>query len=78
MMANVRRKEHRKRKLGSLMFKLGGGDVKAEGSEAATEVQIALQMYKTVSITTRPTYAWLFRGTNEPLKVPPRRQCRTE
>jgi hypothetical protein len=78
MMANVRRKEHRKRKLGSLMFKLGGGDVKAEGSEAATEVQIALQMYKTVSITTRPTYAWLFRGTNEPLKVPPKQQNRID
>lgn len=66
MMANVRRKQHRKRKLGSLMFSLGGSE---EGSAECSEVQIAIQMYKTVSITTRPTYAWLFRGTNEPLKV---------
>jgi hypothetical protein len=41
----------------------GGGDL-----EGATEVQIALQMYKTISITKRPTSTWLFRGTNEPVK----------
>ena len=35
----------------------------------AGNVQIALQMFKTVSITVRPKYAWLFVGTNEPLKV---------
>ncbi len=36
--------------------------------EGATEVQMAIQMYKTVSITKRPTHTWLFRGTNEPVK----------
>lgn len=66
MMANVRRKEHRKRTLGHVIFTLGGG--KSAGNRAA-DVQIALQMFKTVSITERPKYSWLFVGTNEPLKV---------
>ena len=66
MMANVRRKEHRKRTLGHLFLTLGGGN--SSGNEAEN-VQIALQMFKTVSITERPKYAWLFVGTNEPLKV---------
>ena len=65
MMANVRRKQHRKRTLGHLMFTLGGGQ-----GEGTAEVQIALQIYKMVGITLRPTYTWLFSGTNEPLKVP--------
>ena len=66
MMANVRRKEHKKRTLGHVMLTLGGGE---DGESEAAEVQIALQMYKTVSITARPKYSWFFMGTNEPLKV---------
>lgn len=68
MMANVRKKVHRKRKLGSLMFTLGGGGSEAT-TEATAEVQIALQMYKTISITKRPYHTWLYMNTNEPLKV---------
>ena len=66
MMANVRRKEHRKRTLGHLILTLGVGN---SAESEAGNVQIALQMFKTVSITVRPKYAWLFVGTNEPLKV---------
>jgi ATP-dependent DNA helicase 2 subunit 1 len=68
MMANVRRREHRKRKLGSHMMTLGR-EYGKDAVGAAAEVQIALQMYKTVSITKRPGHTWLFSGTNEPLKV---------
>ena len=57
MMANVRRKEHKKRTLGHVMLTLGGGE---DGESEAAEVQIALQMYKTVSITARPKYSWFY------------------
>ena len=65
MMASVRRKEHKKRRMGSLMLTLGQGQ--GEGSTAT--VEIALQMYKTINISKRPTHTWLYKRSHEPLKV---------
>ena len=58
MMKNVKKKDHRKRRLGSLLFSLN------------PDVQMAFQMYKTISISKKPTHTWLHSRTGEPLKVP--------
>jgi ATP-dependent DNA helicase 2 subunit 1 len=60
MMASVRRKEHKKRSMGSLIFHLG---------DPATAKGVGVKLFKLVNPMKKPTHTWLYSRTNEPLKV---------
>jgi hypothetical protein len=66
MMASVRRKEHKKRSMGSLLFHLG--DPSSSSSSSSTQ-GIGVRLFKMIAPTKLPTYKWLYARTNEPLKV---------
>jgi ATP-dependent DNA helicase 2 subunit 1 len=62
MLASVRRKHHRKRKLRTMTMSLGA-------SHSNPESFIAVTLYRLVSLTKKPQYKWLYARTNEPLTV---------
>jgi hypothetical protein len=55
MMDLAKRKEHKKRRLGSVRMYLSGG----EGEGTANPVEVSVGIYKTVMPAVRPTYEWL-------------------
>jgi len=63
LMASVRRKQHRKRRLQSATFSLSTNPVTGE------DVRVALEVYKTVRAAGKPAHTWLYSRTNEPVKV---------
>ncbi len=76
LMASVRRKEYRKRRLGSTKFALGkffSEEPQAEAKEGEEQQQqqqqhMAIHIYKTVQIVKKPYHTWLHAANNEPLK----------
>lgn len=71
MMASVRRKEYRKRRLSSMLFSLGVSSNYANNSvfdsDSKTD-QIGVQIFKMIQIAKKPLHQWLYARTNEPLK----------
>ena len=70
MMDLAKRKEHKKRRLGSVRMHISGGGV-VSGSQGAVssatgDVEVAVGIYKTVMPAVRPSYEWLQASTNEP------------
>jgi ATP-dependent DNA helicase 2 subunit 1 len=61
LMASVRRKEHKKRRLGSTLFSLGEGPADTQ--------HMGVQLYRMLAVAKKPTHTWLYARTNEPLKV---------
>jgi ATP-dependent DNA helicase 2 subunit 1 len=71
MMASVRRKEYRKRRLSSMLFSLGTSTAASDVSvfDAGSKVdQIGVQIFKMIQIAKKPLHQWLYGRSNEPLK----------
>ena len=79
-MAGVRRKEHKKRRLGSVLFSLTCPSQNNSSSNntttgtsttttATTTPHLAVAMYKSIHIAKKPNHTWLYARTNEPIKV---------
>jgi hypothetical protein len=67
-MAGVRRKEHKKRRLGSVLFSLTCPSASAETAAAASGPTPHLA-YKSIQVAKKPNHTWLYARTNEPIKV---------
>jgi ATP-dependent DNA helicase 2 subunit 1 len=79
-MASVRRKEHKKRRLGSVLFSLTcpcsaqasssttAGAAAGTGAGAAVP-HLAVAMYKSIQVAKKPNHTWLYARSNEPIKV---------
>lgn len=65
-MAGVRRKEHKKRRLGSILFSLTCPSAVANG---ATHQHLGVMMYKSIQVAKKPNHTWLYARTNEPIKL---------
>ncbi len=59
LMASVRRKEYKKRRLGSTLFSLGED----------MNQHMGVQLYRMLAVAKKPLHTWLYARTNEPLKV---------
>ena len=75
-MASVRRKEHKKRRLGSVLFSLscngstaGNGEAAAAAATGAAPTYMAVMLYKSIQAAKKPNHTWLYARTNEPIKV---------
>jgi hypothetical protein len=70
-MAGVRRKEHKKRRLGSVLFSLTCPSSNAGTAAAASgpTPHLAVAMYKSIQVAKKPNHTWLYARTNEPIKV---------
>jgi len=73
MLSSVRRKQFRKRRMGSLTFYLGGDPATAAaaaaGSSGGGATALAVHFYKTLSVTKKPYAATLHSLTNQPVVV---------
>jgi hypothetical protein len=70
LMDLAKRKEYKKRKLGSVRMYISSGLSAANASSSAeTGTQIAVSIYKTILPATRPNHVWLQASTSEPAKV---------
>jgi hypothetical protein len=68
-MYRVRRKEHKKRRLGTLTLRLARAAATPSDSEEITgDFCVAMAMYKLVQPASRPQYVWLHSLTNQPTK----------
>jgi hypothetical protein len=72
-MYRVRRKEHKKRRLGTLTLRLARAAAAPSGDSADTQQVpgdfcVAMAMYKMVQPASRPQYVWLHSVTNQPTK----------
>ena len=65
MLAHARRKENKKRRLGSLKFVLGD----AEGAGGSKPLQLQVELYKVICPATKAANINLDRTTNLPLKI---------
>jgi ATP-dependent DNA helicase 2 subunit 1 len=61
MLASVRRKHHRKRKLRSMTMSFG--------REHPAENYAAVTLYRLISLTKKSLHKWLYSKTNEPLSI---------
>jgi ATP-dependent DNA helicase 2 subunit 1 len=79
LMASIRRKEFRKRRLGSTAMSLfssgtgvrrnsNNGEGEMEAVQGSIQQHIAIHIYKTVQIVKKPPHSWLNAVNNEPLK----------
>jgi hypothetical protein len=71
LMDLAKRKEYKKRKLGSVRMYLSSGLSGSASAASSTEAdtQIAVSIYKTLLPATRPSHVWLQASTSEPAKV---------
>jgi hypothetical protein len=70
LMDLAKRKEYKKRKLGSVRMYLSSGLTGTSSSASESSgTQIAVSIYKTLLPATRPTHVWLQASTSEPAKV---------
>ena len=79
-MAGVRRKEHKKRRLGSVLFNLSpcpsstnntnnGNAAATADSTAQAQTHMGVMMYKAIQPAKKPNHTWLYARTNEPIKL---------
>lgn len=69
LMDLAKRKEYKKRKLGSVRMYLSCGLTPSASVASDSEAQIAVSIYKTILPATRPNHVWLQASTSEPAKV---------
>jgi ATP-dependent DNA helicase 2 subunit 1 len=62
LLASVRRKAYRKRRLGSTLFSL-------DALETGLGQHMGVQLFNAVQVAKRPLHSWLFARSNEPLKA---------
>lgn len=72
MMASVRRKEYRKRRLSSMLFSFGPTSATSTDTsvfDAGSKVnQVGVQIFKMIQVAKKPLHQWLYARSNEPLK----------
>jgi len=68
-MAGVRRKEHKKRRLGSVLFSLSCNGGSGETAAAAGPTHMGVMLYKSIQAAKKPNHTWLYARTNEPIKL---------
>jgi hypothetical protein len=69
LMDLAKRKEYKKRKLGSVRMYISSGLSANPSASSDNGSQIAVSIYKTILPATRPNHVWLQASTSEPAKV---------
>lgn len=67
LMASVRRKQYRKRRMGQLLFALSDAPL-INGDGESCKPHMCVKMFKMVQIVKRPLHTWLSARSNEPAK----------
>ncbi len=73
-MAGVRRKEHKKRRLGSVLFSLNPNPISSGNNNTAADAALmqthmGVMLYKAIQPAKKPNHTWLYARTNEPIKL---------